>query len=91
MPKLKLTNEEAEAIFYGDHEDAKTIKKCEWIDEGKYSYGEMVFKYKDGKFYRLDATRSGSYFTDYETYFEAEAVEVEEKEVTVKKWIPVDE
>lgn len=47
-----------------DYEDVEDS----WSDEGKYSYGDIVYKVKmDGQFYYVTMTqsRTGSYYSDY--------------------------
>lgn len=43
------------------------VEVGDWVDEGKYSYREVIFAF-DGAFYSVLRGRSGSYFTDY--YYE---------------------
>lgn len=51
-------------------EGYEIVDSGDWIDDGKYSYKETVFKADDGNFYSLISSRSGSYFSDY--YYDSE-------------------
>ena len=69
------------------------IEESGWEDEGKYSYKDMIFKFED-KFYRVNISRSGSYFSDYYYSYEdwgkeIECNEVEKQSVTIEKWVKV--
>jgi hypothetical protein len=87
--KKKLSKGEVQQIFHEDHEDYELIEKGVWEDEGKYSYKSSIFKDKEGKFWDVSATRSGSYFTHYEWMYEEEIIEVEQTEVLVTQWVAV--
>lgn len=63
-----------EGFDYGDGEEVKTITVGEWVDDGKYSFRESIVTYQD-KFYAIQESRSGSYFTDYH-YEDPEIYEV---------------
>jgi hypothetical protein len=89
--KKKLTEEEVESIFDEEHSDYKLVKDIGFTDEGKYSFGTKIFRDADGTCWKVSASRSGSYFTDYEYQYDSEIVEVEEKEVTIRKWMPVED
>lgn len=70
------------------------VEESNWIDEGKYSSCEVIFKDTEtGKHYMFEITRSGSYYSHYEYEVYDSAVEVEltkyEKTITVKEWVQV--
>lgn len=70
-----------------DEEDEgcfKLVHDGEWVDDGKYSYRYVVVSHED-KFYRVDYSRSGSHFTDYEVELE-EIYEVIPKEIKKTVW-----
>lgn len=74
---MQIKGELADIIFegYEDGDDEiKIINKGDWIDDGKYSYKETVVEYQN-KFYVIQESRSGSYFTDYH-YEDPEIYEV---------------
>ena len=89
--KKKLTKEEVEEIFHDDHDDYELVKEGEWVSEGKYEFCDNTFKDADGTHWCVSASRAGSYFTDWEYGYEDEIIEVEEKEVTVKEWVAVED
>lgn len=78
-------------IFREDHPDYKLVEDDGFQDEGKYSYCTKIFKGTDEKYWAVGATRCGSYFTDYDYMFDTEIQEVEQKEVTVKRWVNVED
>lgn len=87
----KLAAENGEHYFGIDDlpEDWEEIDNGEWTDEGKYSYNTTIVS-KNGKFFAIDQSRSGSYFSDY-YYTQAEVYEVKRKEETkiVVSWVRV--
>ena len=90
--KIKIKKELALAIDIPDN--VKIIEEGDWIDDGKYSFQEIVFS-MDDKFYEISNSRSGSYFSDYyydweEWDDEVEVSEVRKIEVIKTKWISVD-
>lgn len=92
LEELKaLAAENGENYFGIDDlpEDWDEIDDGNWTDEGKYSYMTRIVA-KNGKFFAIDQSRSGSYFSDY-YYTTAEVYEVARKEIvtTVVKWEPV--
>lgn len=70
------------------------------ISEGKYEYGGTIYAVgildekrgygiKEPLFYmRQDFSRTGSYYTDWETEYETPYL-VEKKEVTVTRWVAI--
>lgn len=91
---MKISQEELQEIFEGDHEDFETIESQGWDDQGKYQFKYPVVKHcKTGKFYTFCVQRSGSYFTDYNYYYpcsELQEVELQEKTVVVKEWVVIN-
>ncbi len=87
-----LLDSEIREICDGDLVDCKNgdysvVHESEWVDQGKYSYKEFIFKL-DGKYYCADVSRCGSYFSHYEyTYPSSKDIyEVREVEKTIKVW-----
>jgi hypothetical protein len=71
-----------EELYHGeDSGPYKVIESGDWIDDGKYSYSDVIFEF-EGKNYRLNKSRSGSYHSDY--YYDKDdwGEEVECDEVT---------
>lgn len=69
----------------GDQEEGfKCVYESDWedIDRAKYFAKEKVFE-KDGKFYVLCDTRSGSYFTDW--HYESDGQWVKDKQVSLEQ------
>lgn len=84
---MRRTEEITNVWFDEETDNYETIVEPEWIDEGKFANGFIIFKDKNtGKFYRLSATRSGSYYTDYDIDFDDECYEVHQVEKLVKVW-----
>jgi len=94
MPSIILTKEEVKEIVFEDYDEntLEVVEDNDWIDDGKYSFKDIIFK-KGNKFYRLEVSRSGDYYSDYyycwEDEDEFECNEVEKKEVVVTKWFNV--
>ena len=65
------------------------IEEGDWIDEGKYDFRDIIFMV-DGKYYRHELSRSGSYFTDYEYDYDDYALEVRPVEKTVIEYEVVE-
>jgi hypothetical protein len=65
--------------------DFEIIEEEDWIDDGKYSFKSTYVKWKDA-YYRIDQSRSGSYFTDY-YYDDPTYVQVVPEQVVVTKTI----
>lgn len=94
---IEELNESAKSAenMYCEYKDSeytlKEIYEDGWSDEGKYSTNFYVFaleKNEEDTGIRLgqSVNRYGSYYSDYEWEYESIAL-VEEKEVTIKKWI----
>lgn len=83
---FKLNNVLLSEVFHGDHPDYEVIEFGDWDDEGKYSITINIIKHK-GKTYSMWASRSGSYFTDYDYEYSDELMPVKQIEVTVNKWV----
>ena len=87
---MDLTGDQYTSLTHGEAtEGFEIIEESDWIDDGKYSYKDVVFKFDD-KFYVIYPSRSGSYFSDYfydyEDLVEFKSFEVEKVEVTTHKW-----
>lgn len=76
---------------FGHDDQSEVIEEGDWTDEGKYSYSESIIRFGD-KFYSIQQSRSGSYYTDY-YYNDPEITEVTRQEKTVVQvtWVPVKE
>lgn len=92
MPKLKMTQELADAIFHFESLDGlEIVDDSSWIVDGKYETKTIVFTYED-KHWMTFQIRSGSAFSDY-NYKEPDkyAIEVAPKEITITTWEEVSE
>ncbi len=90
MNQITLTEEEARSLASEDLDGYKRVERGEWICDGKWEYQDLVFEHLEtGKFYLQTNARSGSEFTDYEYEADTELQQVEEKQIIVKKWLPV--
>jgi hypothetical protein len=88
--KRVLTAEEVKDIFWEENENYKLEDHGEWISEGKYEHCDRIFQdLRDGTFWSVSCSRAGSYFTDYDDYFEPDIIQVEKKEVKTIKWVSV--
>lgn len=91
---ILLHSDEVKALFDWEEVEFWSIHdEGDWEDEGKYSHCEsIIFNKLTGKYYRVNRSRSGSYFSDYH-YDDLDHVsyadEVEQKEVMVTKWVSV--
>lgn len=64
---MQIKGELADIIFESYQEetdDIKIIDDGDWIDDGKYSFRTAIVEYEN-KFYQINQSRSGSYYTDY--------------------------
>ena len=84
-----FTTEEIKDIARGDDPDFVVIKAGDWINDYKdYDIREIIVQQKTtGKYFRIDQSRSGSYYSDYE-YDDPEITEVAKvvKKVEVVSW-----
>lgn len=84
---IKTTEQERKQIFFEDHYDYDLVEELPTEDEGKTQYCCRVFKNnKNNKFYFVNATRSGSYYTDYEYEFYDELEECQKVTKTIETW-----
>lgn len=60
-------------------------QSTDWNDDGKYDFADIVFEL-DGETYSFWASRSGSYYTDWEYDFAKEAVAVKPVEKVITVW-----
>lgn len=77
------------SYYLSEHEEMPII------DDGKYSYGEIIYKIgaieTDDEFYVSQTfTRTGSWYSDYETEYDLFEI-VEPREVTKIEWEAVRE
>jgi hypothetical protein len=68
------------AEYGAGHCGFETVQEGEWEVDHKWEHKETIIKYLD-KFYCVQQSRSGSYFTDY-YYNDPDVYEVEPKEIT---------
>jgi len=66
-------------------EDSVCVDDGEWVDYGKYSYKNTVYKLGD-QYLEIRQSRSGSYHTDY-YYLDPDCYEVIPKEVKVITYV----
>lgn len=94
MNKFEMSEEELRDLFFEEEIDNALLFECTpWEDDGKYSYCKMIFQLKDAEtgiatlpFYMTGVFRSGSYFSDYDYYFDGKVYEAEQVEVTKQEW-----
>lgn len=90
--KLHVDKELLEGILFDDGiiDDMEVVDYGDWIDDGKYSYRYMVVCYQ-GAYYRVDVSRTGSYYSglcyssEYHRWGEA-FPEVEKAEKIITIW-----
>lgn len=84
-----FTTEEIKDIAWGDNPDFVVIEDGDWINEYKdCDVREVIVQQKTtGKYFRIDQSRSGSYYSDYE-YDDPKITEVAKvvKKVEVVSW-----
>lgn len=70
-----------------DTEGYKVIEEGDWVSSGKYEEKECIIQdINTGKYYRIFADRTGSYYSDYYYNYYSEAVEVEQIEKVITCW-----
>lgn len=83
-----LTHEYIYEAWETGDKDFETVHNGEWVVDYKYEMKETVLEHKPtGKYYQINETRSGSYFSDYH-YEDPEIWEVtpEKKMVEITSW-----
>ena len=93
---MKLTEEQAEAIFFeegytnpsADEPEFGIVEEGDWEDNYKTQIRETIFEY-EGKTYALCVTRSGSYYSEYYYDYLLECPQVSKIEVIKTEWRPV--
>ncbi|WP_293935386.1 hypothetical protein [Iodobacter sp.] len=66
-------------------------ESAEWISEGKYETGSLILHVKGTELYFCVSNgRSGSYYTDWYYNEDPDVVQVQPKETTVTRWVPVN-
>jgi len=94
---MKVNKETAEDILNGDSDDWEEVKGTRRITDQRrwVTVEEAIFKNtKAGKFYRMWWEFGSTEQQDqapFEYEDEVELREVEEREVLVKQWVPVEE
>lgn len=73
-------------LYLWDNEDESLVveDKGRWKVSGKYEHKTTIVLY-EGKYYGIDQSRSGSYYSDYH-YDDPEAFEVTPKQVMKTVW-----
>jgi hypothetical protein len=93
---MKLTAEEARAVIYEDTDDWSKLYETETIsNHSRWAVGvECVFQHlPTGKFYEFYWERGATEYQDQQPYeYEkfVEPIEVVEKEVVIKQWVPAE-
>lgn len=92
---MKLTVEEATDVVYNSHEDWSMVKGTKkTVDNSRWSIiKEAIFVYKPtGKFYEFNWACPATEMQEQDPFCEefVEPVEVIEKEVMIKQWVPVE-
>lgn len=82
---MPYTNAEIAEMFNDEDPELTIINEGSWIDDGKYSFRTSYVKIED-KYYEIEQSRSGSYYTDY-YYDDPEVYEVIPEEVVITKRI----
>lgn len=85
-----LSEAEATEIFDEEHENYTLANSEGWTSEGKYEFCDKIFKDKNGLYWRVSASRTGSYYTDYYQQVNLTIVQVEPKESIIIKWVEVE-
>jgi hypothetical protein len=91
---MKLTPEEARDVVYEDHADWRMVKGTKHpVDQRRWSVDyEAIFLHQpSGKFYEFGWSQGATESQDeraYEYEDSVEVVEVVEREVTIKQWVP---
>ncbi len=91
---MNLTQDEGRLVIYDDHEDFEVVKGTKHIiDQSRwYIVSEGVFLHKpSGKHYMLEWSVGATESQDESPfeYSDPKPIEVEPKEITVTKWVPV--
>ncbi len=80
---IKITQEEAAAIYDGDNDDYEMVDSGRWESgSGDYQSASCIVKDKSGNHFRLWMSKDMLSFT-FDNYLEP----VKEVEVTVKRWV----
>lgn len=94
MPKMILSSEDGRMVVYGDHDDYQTISE-EIYGQGRWSIRKSgIFKrLSDGTFWMADWSEGATEYQDKSPfeYNDAEFFQVEPKEVTVTKYVIVED
>lgn len=88
--KKEILNEIMYLTLNEDYNGFILIDEGEWVQDGKYQYKTIIFKFKE-KYYMLSDTRSGSPFTDWcydsdNWSDEVDCMEVKSKKITTTIW-----
>ena len=84
--KKKISEKEAEKIFFEESNEYTLVENEGWEDEGKCSYGSKIFKDSNGLFWRICCSRCCSPSTVLEHSVETELQQVKQVEVVKKEW-----
>lgn len=85
---LFIERQEVLELIHGyDTERYKLVEEGDWLSNGKYAYKECIIQHiETGKYYRIYADRTGSYYSDYEYDYSNTATEVKQVEKVVTCW-----
>lgn len=90
-----LTEDQVRELIHGEEGDTLEgndlvvlVEEGQWISGGKYDYCSCIIKDQlTQRYYRVTASRTGSYYTGRYYHYDTKAVEVVKKAVTTIKWV----
>ena len=90
-----LTEDQVRELIHGEEGDTLEgndlvilIEEGRWVSGGKCEYYECIVKDQlTYRYYRVTASRSGSYHSDWHYAYDTKAVEVVKKPVTLITWV----
>lgn len=95
MSTIQLNQEDFRRLVWDEHEDFEIVEEGDWEVDYKWQHCENIVRntFTD-KFYSYTVSRSGSPYSDYYYSYEDGGVELTEvqlveKVVTTKEWVPV--
>lgn len=92
--KIDITEEQAKQLFMEEELELNGMslelhESEDWEDDGKYSIGRNIYvDTNTNKFYAHNVSRTGSYYSDYDYYYEPKLYEVEQVDVVKTIWMP---
>jgi len=88
--KIDVPEDELIDLFYGGNDDYELVDEGEWEVEHKYQFKSNRFKDKNGDFWVMGASRSGDYYSDYNTEIDREICQVTPVKVEVTEWHTIE-